>query len=223
VIWCASCGSDASEPTASCVVGHQTECPCPGGGKGVQVCNADGKSYSACDCDPGTGGVTGSGGWATGGGQSGGAGGTAGAAGVTTGGTAGSAGADAGPVVYSLSDCIQSPRNGSEVCDDEGWQVQSPGKPLVLVCLDANGGTIYLANNTGPKMSDGVARCQGWETNQQNAWDYLDYLFKLECDSDQKMLDVDLSAKVGSTVYMGVHDNPAGGGHGTQSCFAWKK
>lgn len=93
----------------------------------------------------------------------------------------------------------------------------------MLVCLNANGGTIYVASNTGPKMTDGVERCQGWETNQLNAWDNLNYIAKLVCDADQKSLEVDLSASVGSVVYIGVHDAPAGGGHDTQSCFAWKK
>lgn len=127
------------------------------------------------------------------------------------------------PCPYVVADCIESPKNGSEICDDQAWQVQSPGSPLVLVCLNANGGTIYVASNTGPKMTDGVERCQGWETNQLNAWDNLNYIAKLVCDADQKSLDVDLSASVGSVVYIGVHDAPAGGGHNTQSCFAWKK
>jgi len=122
-----------------------------------------------------------------------------------------------------VADCIESPKNGSEICDDQAWQVQSPGSPLVLVCLNANGGTIYVASNTGPKMTDGIERCQGWETNQLNAWDNLNYIAKLVCDADQKSLDVDLSGSVGSVVYIGVHDAPTGGGHNTQSCFAWKK
>ncbi len=49
---------------ASCVVGRQTSCACPGGDVGFQVCLADG-SYGACDCAAspagpatGTGGAT---------------------------------------------------------------------------------------------------------------------------------------------------------------------
>lgn len=35
-----------------CVAGQQVSCACPGGGEGVQVCNADGSAYAACmGCD----------------------------------------------------------------------------------------------------------------------------------------------------------------------------
>jgi hypothetical protein len=221
----AGCASDQGDTgtAVSCVPGQQISCGCPGSGQGSQVCNADGKSYGPCaGCASGSGGLTGTGGWpGTGGsaGSGGAAGASGGSGGVATGGSAGAGGS----TLYEQADCLASSSNGSEICDDEAVSVPAPGTPLVLVCLSDNGGTIYVSNNTGPVMSDGIARCQGWETNGQNAWDYLDYIAKMTCDSVQKELDVDLSGYVGQTVWVGTHDDPAGGGHNTPTCLAWKK
>lgn len=249
LVGCASSTPDA----ADCTPGKSVACTCPNGWSGAQVCDQSGSGYGACECTGGGGsGGTGAGGWpGTGGGAGSGSGGTAsggvggggtggGGAGGTGGGGAcaghctngvkdcGETGSDCGggecaPCVYTQADCIQSANNGSEVCDDEAWQVATPGKPMVLVCISGNGGVSYVASNTGPKMPDGVERCQGWETNGQNAWDHLQYMFKITCDSTQKQIDVDLSAQVGNVVYIGTHDNPAGGGHNNPSCLAWKK
>jgi hypothetical protein len=142
---------------------------------------------------------------------------------VSSGGSAGAgAGGSGGTPIYTQADCLVSANNGSEVCDDEGFAAPSPYQPLVLVCLNDNGGMTYVSSNTGPVMSDGVARCQGWEQNGQNAWDYLQYLYQLECDQVQKLLDVDLSNQ--GNVHVGTHDWPAvGSGHNTPVCIALKK
>lgn len=65
------CGGtgDTGGSGSTCTPNQQVSCDCPGGTKGVQVCNEDGRSFSACDC----GGSTGGGG--AGGGTTGGAGG----------------------------------------------------------------------------------------------------------------------------------------------------
>ncbi len=219
----AACGGSDSSDSKACTPNHQLSCACPGSGQGIQICNAEGSALGPCTgCSSGTGGTSDSGIFPAGGtGGSAGSGGTitGGSAGTTTGGTGGSGGSSG----YSDTDCLVGSNNGSEVCDDEAWQVPSPGQPLVLVCLSANGGTTYVSSNTGPVMSDGIARCQGWETNGLNAWDYLQYIAKLECTSAQQTLDVDLSGMVGNTVWVGTHDNPAGGGHNTPVCIAWKK
>jgi hypothetical protein len=125
--------------------------------------------------------------------------------------------------VYSASDCLATANNDAEVCDDNVADVPTPPTGLVLVCLNANGGTTYISSNTGPVMSDGIARCQGWELNGQNAWDHLQYVVQLVCDSAQKTLAVDLTSSVGSAIWIGSHDNPAGGGDSTPSCLAYKK
>jgi hypothetical protein len=124
--------------------------------------------------------------------------------------------------VYTSADCLITANNDGEVCDDAEAQVPSGG-PFVLVCLTANGGKTYISKNTGPVMFDGVARCQGWEDNGQNAWDHLQYIYTLDCTAAQATLDVDLSSYVGTTVWVGVHDQPAGGGHNTPVCVATKK
>lgn len=241
---CAGESSDdgAGGSAASCVPGKVEACACPGGGPtGTQACAADGKSFGPCTgCGNGgaagwpSGGAAGGG---TGGAPSGGSGGTA-----ASGGTGGAScpanhcqngivdcdeqkldcgGATCPACPYEVADCFQSPKNGNEICDDEAFKVAAPGSYL-LVCLNDNGGTIYVASNTGPKMSDGISRCQGWETNNLNAWDHLQYIATLVCDSDQKQLAVDLSSYVGQTLWIGAHDAPGGGGHNTQSCLVQK-
>lgn len=218
-------GSVAGE----CVAGQQVVCSCPGGVQGVQVCESDGKSFGPCTgCGtggaagwPGSGGGSSASGGATGGvGGSSGSGGATGGGGTPTGGTAGVGGSGGGSA-YTLSDCVQAPKNDAEACDDESFTVAAPGQYL-LVCLDAGGGTQYVASNTGPVMQDGIARCQGWEQNAMNAWDHLAYLQKFSCDAAQKQLPVDLSTKVGQKLWIGVHDVPTGGGHGTQACLVKK-
>lgn len=96
-------GSNSSEGgnVAGCTPGRVEECPCPGGGKGVQQCLADG-TFGACDCGPG--GSGGSGG--AGGGDTTSSGkGSSGSGGDTTG--AGGAG-----------DCGNAVKDPGEECDD---------------------------------------------------------------------------------------------------------
>ncbi|MBN1774146.1 MAG: hypothetical protein JXB32_23000, partial [Deltaproteobacteria bacterium] len=107
--------------------------------------------------------------------------------------------------------CIQGCRNGSEVCDDEGFRVPSPYVPMALVCVSGRGGTIYVATNTGPPcLDDGVPRCRGWEERGENAWDpgNLDYVVQFACTETGRTFDIDLSAYAGSGLHVGVHDDP---------------
>jgi len=105
--------------------------------------------------------------------------------------------------------CIRGCRNGSEVCDDEGFRVPSPYVPMTLVCVSGRGGTIYVATNTGPPcLDDGVPRCRGWEERGENAWDYLEYVVQFDCTEDGRTWDIDLSAHAGEALYVGVHDDP---------------
>lgn len=126
---------------------------------------------------------------------------------------------------YQYSDCKshEAVSNGSEDCDDTWLDVEPPGTQYVLVCFNHNGGVAYASTNTGPVMSDGVARCQGWEEMGVWAGEQLDYLAKMTCDSDQKTLPLDLSAWVGKSVHMGSHTQPDGSGHGTVTCIAQAK
>jgi len=124
---------------------------------------------------------------------------------------------------YTVSDCLVTPTNDTEICDDEGITVGGDGQ-MVLVCLGNQGGKLYVANHTGPVMSDGIPRCQGWEENGQNAWDYLNYIDSIVCDGTQEVLEVDLSNWVGEHIYVGVHDYPSvGAGHNTMACIAYNK
>jgi hypothetical protein len=113
--------------------------------------------------------------------------------------------------------CKSGARNGSEICDDEGFQMPDSG-PLYLYCEDANGGVAYVSNNTGPVMKDGVARCQGWETMGLNPWDHLEYVHMMDCDMAGKYLEITLPP--GTIAHYGVHDQPEGGGHLTTVCVA---
>ncbi len=127
------------------------------------------------------------------------------------------------PANYTESDCLVSPTNDNEVCDDEGFTVGS-NTDLALVCMGNQGGKVYIASNTGPVMFDGIPRCQGWENNGQNAWDHLDYIAAIVCDGTQSVLEVDLSNWAGQKVYVGVHDHPnAGVGHNTMACIVNSK
>lgn len=51
-------GTTAASGPSACVPGEQKECPCLGGGQGVQVCAADGAGYEPCQCEEGSGGET---------------------------------------------------------------------------------------------------------------------------------------------------------------------
>ncbi len=116
--------------------------------------------------------------------------------------------------------CDEEIRNGSEICDDAGFDVPDPYGPMALVCVTGEGGIGYVSTNTGPEMSDGMRRCQGWEENGQDAWDHLDYLYQVRCDHDGQVKEVDLRAWTGRGLYTGVHDHPEGGGHMTHTCIA---
>jgi hypothetical protein len=218
------CASEEASDATSCVPGAQVVCDCPGNAKGFQVCDATGNSYGECTgCSSGTGGGSGSGGFPTTGGSGGMV--TGGAGGASSGGTGGTStggtGGGAGPV-YTSADCLITANNDEEVCDDAQAEVPVTGA-LVLVCLTANGGKTYISKNTGPVMFDGISRCQGWEDNGQNAWDHLQYIYTLDCTTAQATLDVDLSSYVGQTIWVGVHDQPTGGGDNTPVCVAVKK
>lgn len=114
-------------------------------------------------------------------------------------------------------------RARSEICDDAAWTVEPPGTDLVIVCLTDAGGIIYVATNTGPPDPvDGIQRCQGWELAGENAWDHLSYLYQLQCDQEQELLEIDLSAYVGQKRYFGAHHHPNGGGQLTHICLAHK-
>lgn len=62
VLFVPACGgSDTTSGGGECTANQQTECACPGGKKGVQVCNSDGRSFGLCQCEStGSGGSTGS-------------------------------------------------------------------------------------------------------------------------------------------------------------------
>lgn len=236
---------DAGDAVPKCVPGQQVSCACPGSEPGgVQVCQQNG-TYSTClNCPGGNSvwpsgpdaGVSGSGGsggsgGAAGSGASGGSGNTGPCAnhcsnGVTDCGEQNvDCGGDCPPTAqYTWCDCLfDTPRNGSEICDDSGFVVPANPPPGVLVCLEPAGGVIYTSTNTAIDPTDGKPRCSGWELNGQNPWDHLDYIAQLTCDAAQKTTDVDVSAYVGQTLWFGAHDNPSGGGKGTTACIAIKK
>jgi hypothetical protein len=107
--------------------------------------------------------------------------------------------------------CLEGCRNGSEICDDQGFNVPDPYVPMALVCVSGRGGIIYVSRNTGPECDDGIPRCRGWEENGMNAWDYLDYVVQFPCSVDGETHDIDLSAYAGEHLWVGVHDDPARG------------
>ena len=109
-------------------------------------------------------------------------------------------------------------RNGAEICDDELFGVDA-GTTYGLECVGANSGIGYVATNTGPEQSDGVTRCQGWEDQGLDAWDYLDYVDSFVCDTPGEVLELDLSPWAGGYLWFGSHDNPSGGGHMTNICL----
>lgn len=235
----ACAGAEDSDDQPQCIPGEQVSCACSGNASGIQVCNDDG-TFGSCSGCSGTGGAGGnwpdSGVGGTGGATTGGASGTGGSACTNhctnTLTDCGETGIDCGgecnacpPSEYVIADCyVDTPRNGSEDCDDGAIPVPSNPPLAVLVCLDANGGVIYLSTNTGPPVPpDPVARCSGWELNGMKARDYLSYIAELDCDAEQKTLDVDLSPYAGQTIYIGAHTQPDGSGHGTIACVQPKK
>ena len=114
--------------------------------------------------------------------------------------------------------CLDSARNGSEICDDQAFDMP-PDQPLYLVCVTDLGGVGYVAHNTGPVQEDGVPRCQGWEDMGANAWEFLDYELQMDCDAVDKAQVIDLPPGTPGK-WFGVHDQPAGGGHFTEVCIA---
>jgi hypothetical protein len=212
----------AESAGTSCTPGVQQSCPCAGGAPdGVQVCAPTGDAFGACmGCAGGSEGSSG-----TSEGSSGGGTGESSGAGSSTDPTLADSSSDGGVATpYVIEDClVDTPRNGSEVCDDTGFTVEADAAN-VLVCLEATGGQIYISTNTAIDPTDGAARCSGWELNGQNAWDYLDYVGgPLTCDAEQKTLAIDLSPWVGQTLYIGAHEHPNGGGGGTTACMAHAK
>jgi hypothetical protein len=117
--------------------------------------------------------------------------------------------------VWSPVACV---RNGAEICDDESFTV-SAGVTYGVLCEDPNNGIGYIATNTGPTQPDGVNRCQGWEDQGLDAWDFLDYVGSLVCDTAGEVLELDLSPWVGGGLWFGAHDNPGGGGNATNICL----
>jgi len=53
---CGDSGDDGDGGAGMCVPGMQSNCGCPGGVQGVQVCLADGSSFGPCSCGDATGG-----------------------------------------------------------------------------------------------------------------------------------------------------------------------
>jgi len=108
-------------------------------------------------------------------------------------------------------------RNGAEICDDEVFGVEH-GRRYGLKCAGPEGGIAFISSNTGPEMSDGMERCQGWEERGDDAWDHLDYVESFVCNSE-RIVEVDLSAWSGGHLWFGSHDHPGGGGHMTNACL----
>ena len=92
-------GTDDTESGKQCIPGVQIACACPGAASGVQVCDANGSTYSACDCSWVSGGQGGSSAGGSGGGlppppppASGGSGGSSGSGGGSGGSGVGGSG-----------------------------------------------------------------------------------------------------------------------------------
>ncbi|MBX7083731.1 MAG: hypothetical protein K1X88_31265 [Nannocystaceae bacterium] len=249
-----ACGGDGDRGTTTfgsaggnpCVPGEQRACACPGGAPdGVQVCEDGGASFGPCTGCPGddSGGSSG---------VSGSSSGSDGSSSATSTTSASADGSTTDPAcaghcsngvqdcgepftdcggdcpatdTYTFCDClVDTPRNGSEICDDSGFTVPAQSIPNVLVCLEATGGQIYIANNTSIDPNDNAPRCSGWELMGQNPWDYLDYIVPpLTCSAEQLTQPFDISNRVGETLWFGAHNHPDGGGSGTTACIAIAK
>lgn len=123
---------------------------------------------------------------------------------------------------YHGTCCFQGCKNGNEICDDEVFTVPSPYKQMYLACRNSNGGIAYIATNTGPpSQPDNHPRCRGWEESGEMPWEpgNLNKIYELKCSTTGDSIPVDLSAYAGSQLYVGVHDDPAGGGHNTGVCI----
>lgn len=240
-----SFGSVGNEP---CTPGEQQACACPGGAPdGVQVCASTGDRFDPCtgcgSTESGDASISDSSGESPASSDGGEASSTQPGADTSSDGGMGlcaghctngvqdcdepwtDCGPDCPTDEYTFCDClIDTPRNGSEVCDDTGFVVPAESPPNVLVCIEATGGQIYIATNTSVDPNDGAPRCSGWELMGQNAWDYLDYVVPaLTCDAVQKTQPFDITGYAGQTLWFGAHDNPAGGGSGTTACIAIAK
>jgi hypothetical protein len=140
-------------------------------------------------------------------------------------------------------DRIGGCRNGSEVCDDDAFQVtEDLLGPLVLACFagDQGNGIAFVATNTGPQcelptcsgLVNDRPRCQGWEKCEcENAWDAgntqyasdgLGPIMILSCPPEGTTRDVDLSAYAGQNMWVGVHTQPDGVGRMTEVCLSKK-
>lgn len=251
LVACSAGSSNDSDLTVatfeeSCTPGQQEACACPGGAPdGVQICADSGDRFGPCmGCESAeTGNEITSSTTDDPASTSAGEASTAAADDSTDSGVGPCAGhctngiqdceepftdcgADCPPTAeYTFCDClIDTPRNGSEVCDDTGFVVPAADPPNVLVCLEATGGQIYIATNTSIDPNDNAPRCSGWELMGQNAWDYLDYVVPaLTCDAVQKTQPFDISGYAGQTLWFGAHDHPQGGGSGTTACIAIAK
>ncbi len=116
--------------------------------------------------------------------------------------------------------CQSSFRNGSELCDDESFDVPDDGTSTALICVTDLGGVGYVSSNTGPTMDDGVARCQGWEEDGEDCADHLDYIDRVDCHEEGAVFEVDLRPWAGETLWAGVHRQSDGSGHFTEVCIA---
>lgn len=102
VLFVPACGG-TGETGGTCVANDQKACDCPGGTKGVQVCNADGRSYEACQCGSNVGGGGSGGNTSSNNGGSGGKGG--GVIGACGDGTEDQGECDVGAENYCPEDC----------------------------------------------------------------------------------------------------------------------
>ena len=140
------CGSDDEERV--CDPGKVVECPCPGGGKGVQTCKSSGAGYGDCTgCEGSDGGGAGgsSGGAGEGGGGAGGTSGTGGSSGGTGGTSDGGATCPAGEATDAVTDecdLILQDCPPGRTCSIE----PTDGGSYRTVCADLGSGTKQLSD-----------------------------------------------------------------------------
>ena len=106
------------------------------------------------------------------------------------------------------ADCVlETTRNGSELCDDQGFGADPDLNRYFLVCLNANGGVGYVSSNSGPPCGNPVnARCQCWEDQGQAPWDYIQYVGQLVCDQPGKRIEI--TPPQAGTYWVGAHPQP---------------